>query len=171
MPLLPKLILPLLCCSLLSSAAFALDPACEPILQASEKRISQARWKTETVLRDESKIEAIKVNNTFYSSRDGKWAKVAANLDEQESKFVAQLRSGAIVISNCKAEEDEKQDGVDVSVISMHLKAPGDGGAALDAKLYIGKQDGLPYLQTSSNTKTTYRYKNVFAPRLSKRLD
>lgn len=168
MPILPKFSLPLLCCTLLSPSAFALEAACEPILQASEKRISQPRWKAETVLLDESKIESIKINNVFYSGRNGKWSKIAANLDEQESKFVAQLRSGAVVMSNCKAEEDDKHDGVEVSVISMHLQVPGEGGASLDAKLYIGKKDGLPYLQTSSNTKTTYRYKNVIAPRLSK---
>ncbi len=143
-----------------------LDPACEPILKASEARISQPRWKTETVLRSETKIETIKVINVFYANRDGKWAKLATNLDEQERKFVAQLRSGAVQISNCKPEGEEKVGEIDTTVISMHLQA--EGGAALDALLYIGKKDGLPYAQSSLNTKTTYQYKNVFAPRLSK---
>ena len=172
--------LTLACCALLPAIAHAqspapvsapattptLDPACDPILKASEARISQPRWKTETVLRNETKIETIKVINVFYASRDGKWAKQPANLDEQERQFVAQLRSGKVAISNCKDEGEEKIGEIDTNVISMHLQV--GSGAGLDVRLNIGKKDGLPYAQSSTNTKTTYQYKNVFAPRLTK---
>jgi len=49
-------------------------------------------------------------------------------------------------------------------VISYHLEIK--NGPSADAKLYIGKSDGLPYASNSSTTKTRFSYKGVTAPKL-----
>jgi hypothetical protein len=149
----------------LAAPAHALDAACEPILKASEARTKQVRWHSVTVLRDDRKIEAIKVNGKFFSSRDGVWIKQPANLDDMEHKFVLAARAGGqVTLSECKVQGDESVDGIPTTVYSVHIQI--EGAPAVDVLSYINKTDGLPYAQSSANSKTVFTYKNVQVPKL-----
>jgi hypothetical protein len=161
----PALILSL---SLLSTAALAasIDPACEPVVKAIDARISQKAWKTDTIVDEANKISTMKVGGKFYKGRDGKWFLQPINLDEQERTIITQIRNGTVSLANCEMKGEEKIDGVDTNIISMTLQA--EGTPAIDVQMAIGKNDGLPYAQTSEHVKTTYRYKNLFPPKLSK---
>jgi len=55
-------------------------------------------------------------------------------------------------------------DGVAVNVISSRVEMA--GAPAADAKLYIGKSDGLPYKQVGAAVTVSYKYKNISAPSL-----
>jgi hypothetical protein len=167
----PSLILSLsLTLTLISGASHAapatpIEPACESILKAIETRISQPSWKSETIINGETQIANMKVRGKFYNGRDGRWAPQSANLDDQERQFIAQVREGVITISKCEEKGEEKIDGIDTTIISMTLQT--EGKQAINATVSIGK-NGLPYAQSSEHTKTAYRYKNLFPPKLSK---
>lgn len=143
--------------------AFALDAACEPILKSSEAKLGQPAWHSVT----ESggiKLEAIKVDGKFFMADDGKWKKSPMNLDEAEKIAIEMLQDGKIKVSDCKDEGSETLDGVEMTVLGYTTEIP--GVPAVATKLYIGKDDGLPYKSTSDKTTATYQYKGVVAPTL-----
>jgi hypothetical protein len=144
--------------------AFALDAACDPLLKASEAKLAQVAWHSVT----EStgiKLEAIKVDGQFFMQMDGKWKKVPMDLDKAEKIAITQMQDGGIKVTNCKDEGSETVDGMEMTVLSYTSEIPKSGLSAANAKLYIGKDDGLPYKTSSDNTTATYRYKDVIAPK------
>lgn len=147
------------------SPAFALDAACEPILKASEAKLTQAAWHS-TVETEGAKLESIKVDGQFFMSMDGKWQKSPMNLDDAEKTAISMIKDGSIKVTDCKDEGNETVDGVAVTVLSYHSEAGDLGGGAV--KLYIGKDDGLPYKSVTDDGKTTSstRYQDVSAPKL-----
>ena len=145
--------------------AFALDAACEPILNASEAKLTQAAWHS-TVKTDGATLESIKVDGQFFMSMGGKWQKSPMNLDEAEKIAIGMMKDGSIKVTNCKDEGEDTLDGVAVTVLSYQSEAGDLGGGAV--KLYIGKDDGLPYQSVTDDGKTTSstRYKDIAAPKL-----
>jgi hypothetical protein len=149
---------------LLACPAYALDPACESILAASEARIKQKSWHSVTILRGEQKIESMKVRGKFYGNRDGKWVTQTVNLDEQEQAVLEKMRSTEVLVSECVMKAEEVLDGINTIVMRMHLQVV--KGPGLDVQINIGKDDGLPYAQFSNNTETRYHYKKLVPPKL-----
>lgn len=144
--------------------AFALDAACTPLVNASEAKLAQAAWHSVT----EStgiKLEAIKVDGQFFMQMDGKWKKFPIDLDKAEKTAITQMQDGSIKVTNCKDEGSETLDGMEMTVLSYTSEVPESGIPAANAKLYIGKNDGLPYKNSSDNTTATYRYTDVVAPK------
>lgn len=145
--------------------AFALDAACEPILKASEAKLAQAAWHS-TVESEGTKLESIKVDGQFFMSMDGKWQKSPMNLDEAEKIAIGMMKDGSLRVTNCKDAGEDTVDDVAVTVLSYQSEAGDLGGGAV--KLYIGKDDGLPYQSVTDDGKTTSstRYKDIAAPKL-----
>lgn len=145
--------------------AFALDAACEPILNASEAKLAQAAWHT-TVESDGTTLESIKVDGQFFMRMDGKWQKSPMNLDEAEKIAIGMMKDGSLKVTNCQAEGEDKVDDITVTVLSSHSEAGGLGAGTV--KLYIGKDDGLPYKSVTDDGKTisSTRYQGVSAPKL-----
>lgn len=145
--------------------AFALDAACDPLLKASEAKLVQVTWHSVT----EStgiKLEAIKVDGQFFMQMDGKWKKLPVDImDKAEKTAITQMQEGIIKVTNCKDEGSETLDGMEMTVLSYTSEVPESGVPAENAKLYIGKDDGLPYKNSSENTTATYHYKDVVAPK------
>lgn len=144
---------------------FALDAACEPIVKASEAKLAQVAWHS-TVKTDGATLESIKVDGQFFMSMDGKWQKSPMNLDESEKIAIGMIKDGSLKVTDCKNEGEETIDGVAVTVLSYQSEAGDlDSGAV---KLYIGKDDGLPYQSVTDDGKTTSatRYKDIAAPKL-----
>lgn len=149
--------------SVVTAPAFATDIACEVILKASEARMSQPAWHTVSEV-GAMRVEMIKANNQFFRKVGAKWTKFPVNVDELERKLVAQMRSGETKLTGCKVVGSEVVDGVPVTVVTSHTELK--GALPADAKLYIGKADGLPYQIKGAEMSASYRYKGVVAPPL-----
>jgi len=151
----------------MSNVAIAgLDSACMPVVNSSEARAAKATWESVTVVSpNDFKMEAMKVGGQHYTRMTGSknWKKAAMDLSEAERKVVAEVKSGKIKISKCKAEASETIDGVAMQVVSYTIEMA--GAPAASAKLYIGKSDGLPYAQTGKDVKTRFRYTGITAPK------
>ena len=144
-------------------SAFALDAACEAILKASEARIKQPAWHSITEIGGGTRMEAIKSDGQFFRKTGGKWAKFPASVDDAERKLLAQIRSGEVKLTQCKVLGSDVVEGEPVTVVGSRTEM--QGMPAREAKLYIGKRDGLPYRQTGENFTVVYRYKDVVAPK------
>ncbi|EIJ35522.1 hypothetical protein [Thiothrix nivea] len=148
--------------------AFALDAACDPLVKSSEAKIAQPAWHV-VVEGGGTKLESIKVDDQFFMSQGDKWMKSPMNLDEAEKIAIKQMQDGGIKITNCKDEGTETVDGVEMNILSYTTEIPGSGFPAVTAKLYIGKDDGLPYKSVAEDedkTTTVTRYQDVVAPKL-----
>lgn len=145
--------------------AFALDAACKPILKASDASASAPTWQKINTLtgKKDYKMEIRKIKGQYYTySSGGDWKKQDAGFEKAVQSFTGQIRSGVIKISQCKNEGTEIVDGVNTIVISYRIEMT--GAPAANAKLYIGKADGLPYAESSDATQSRYSYKNVVVP-------
>lgn len=149
---------------LAAANASALDAACIPILTASEGRMKLASWHSVTIINGNMHMENMKVNGMFFRQVGGAWMKSTINFDTAESDMLAQIRSGEVKLSQCKAGGFEMVDGVPVSVVSYRVEMK--GAPAADSKLFIGKLDGLPYKQIGQSVNVSYKYKNISAPKL-----
>lgn len=147
-----------------ASSAFALDSTCEMVLKSSEARIKQPTWYSITKIRDKIQMEVIKAKGQFYRRVAGKWTKFPADIDDAERKLLALVRSGEWKMTQCKVVGSEVVDGTPVTIVSSRTEVKGE--PPRNAKLYIGKSDGLPYKQTGDNFNVVYRYKGVVEPKL-----
>lgn len=145
--------------------AFALDAACDPLVKSSEAKLAQPAWHT-TVASEGLTLESIKVDGKFYMADDGKWKKAPMNLDQAEKVAIKMMKDGKIKVTDCKDEGSDTVDGMEMSVISYVTEVPGSGVPAAATRLYIGKDDGLPYKSSSDEVTATYQYKGVVAPKL-----
>ncbi len=148
---------------LVTANAAALDMACNPVLTASEARMKTSSWHAVTLINGSMRIESMKVNGQFYKQVGGKWEKSPISFDTVERDMIAQIKSGELKISHCKAAGSETVDGVAVHILTYKVEMK--GAPAMDAKLYIGKSDGLPYKQTGQNLNVSYQYKNISPPK------
>ena len=155
--------IPILFAFLYVPAVFAADAACEPVLKASEARISQPAWHSISKVGAMS-VEMIKADNQFFRKVGDKWTKFPVNIDDTERKFIAQMRSGEGKLTECKVVGSDIVDGVPVTIISSRTELKGAPPA--ESKLAIGKLDGLPYRLTGNNVTAVYSYKGVVAPPL-----
>ena len=147
------------------SPAFALEAACEPLLKSSEAKLAQTSWRAQ-----HSAGEAIKIADKSYMKIEGKWIESPLDLDQVEKQVIESMKSGELKVTGCKQEGTEELDGKAVLVFVYTAEIPNSGMPAATAKLYIGKEDGLPYLQTGIDEKdpmkVTYTYKDITAPQL-----
>lgn len=150
---------------LLPAKAWAIDAACTPMVTASEARIKQAAWHSQTQLGANFRIEHMKLAGSFYSQNGGVWKKSPVSFDEAEKTMVAQIKSGETKLTGCSSSGSDVVDGVAVTVFKSRIEMK--GAPARDSTLYIGKADGLPYRQVAEGgVNVTYKYKNITAPKL-----
>lgn len=147
------------------SSAFALDAACEPLLTSSEAKIAQPAWRSV-----HATGEAIKIGKQSFMKMAGKWVKSPIDLTEVERQVVESIKNGELKVTDCKEDGTETIDGKEMRVFLYTSEMTNSGIPAAKAKLYIGKDDGLPYLQTGvddkDSTKVTYSYTDIKAPTL-----
>lgn len=149
---------------LAAPSAFALEPACEAVLKASEARLKQPAWHSISELDGSMRVEMIKANGQFYRLDGGKWTKFPIDIDQMERKLIAQMRSGEAKLTQCKEVGSSVVEGIPVTIVSSRTELKGAPPAS--SQLYIGKADGLPYKQTGEKVNVTYRYKGVVVPKL-----
>lgn len=143
--------------------SFALDAACAPILAAGEARTKLAAWHSIANLSN-MQMESMKINGQFFQKLHGKWMKSRINFDENEKTMIQQVTNGTIKLTECKSLGADVVDGIPVNVVSSKIEMP--GAPASTSKLYIGKQDGLPYKQIGDTVNVVYKYKGFSAPQL-----
>jgi len=160
----PRVVCSLLLLTLLvSPCTHALDANCLPFVDAADKSAHQPARQSVTELEDGTRMEAIVVDDVLYSKLNGKWMKVRSGFWSMERSLVADMRSGAIALTQCKTLGRENVDGVETTVIEYTMKMPGgDPGAS---KVYVG-DDGLIHAQHADSVKVRYRYQGVRAPQL-----
>lgn len=150
--------------ALLSTEALALDPACNPMIQASEARMNQPAWHSVTVVNGNFRMEHIKANGAFYKQVSGKWSKSPISFDEAERAMLAQIRNGEIKLTQCVSGGTDTVDGVPVRVFKSRIRM--QGAPEEESTLYIGKSDGLPYRQVGKAVNVLYTYRNVSPPKI-----
>ncbi|WP_295446180.1 hypothetical protein [uncultured Thiodictyon sp.] len=146
--------------------ALALDAACDPIMTAGERKIAQDAW--HSIIRSgNTEIEYMKVDRQFFVRIAGRGWEKAPDFDDVAKKTLEMMRNGEAKLTNCKDEGSGTLDGRKTKSISYTIEMPGLPSPS-DAKLTVGKDDGLPYSESSGNGKATihYDYQNVVAPRL-----
>lgn len=145
--------------------AFALEAACEPLLSSSAAKITQPAWHA-----IHSEGEAIRIADQSFMKMEGQWMKSPIDLNQVEQQVIEQMKSGAIKVTDCKEAGTETLDGKTMRIFTYTTEVPNSGIPAAKAKLYIGQEDGLPYLQTGiddkDESKVTYSYKDIKAPAL-----
>lgn len=146
-----------------SGAAQAAPAACEPYLAAAEKTGQQTSRHTITESDDGTRLEAIRAGGKTYMNTGERWQEMKVDLGAAENKMIAQIRSGAFSIKDCRKLGDETVDGIKTSVYAYTLDVPGLPSGS--AKVYIGK-DGLVHAQSTEGTRVRYFYANVAAPKL-----
>lgn len=157
------IVLSLLCG--MTGQAFALEAACEPLIKGSKAKMAQPAW--HSIVEGEGvKIEAIKVDGKFYMNQGDKWQKSPMNLDIAEEMSIKAMEDGDFKVTNCQEEGSETIEGVETIILGYDSEIPGTDLGVVSVKVYLGKEDNLPYLSTSDNTKSTYRYSNITAPKL-----
>jgi len=158
----PTTLFPLL--TLLAAPAVALDSTCAIYLDAAEKSASQPARHSISEPGDGSTLEAIYIDQRYFTTIDGKWMRMpGANLQQGEKNFVAAIRSGKYAMKACRKIGAERIDGMSTTVIAYVLELPGT--PVEETRAYIGT-DGLVYRQTSGKTRVRYRYTGVRAPAL-----
>lgn len=150
-----------------TTSTTTVDPACDAVIKASEAKLVQAAWHTVTEA-DGLKLEAIKLNEQFFMSTEGKWQQ-APDLSHAERVAIGMMKDGSIKMTECKEQGTETLDGVEVVMFSYHSDMAGMGAGT--NQIYIGKLDGLPYKSLAKTDKgemssQTTRYKDVVAPTL-----
>ncbi|WP_020560210.1 hypothetical protein [Thiofilum flexile] len=150
---------------LAAPSLFALETACEPLINASKARMAQAAWHS-LAEGDGIKLEAIKVDGKFYINHGKKWQKSPMDLDKAEQIAIDSILDGSLKITNCKEEGTETIAGVETTILGYDSEVEGTDLGKGRVKIYLGKKDGLPYQTTFDNSKATYRYTQVTAPRL-----
>lgn len=150
-----------------TSSTTTVVPACETVIKASEAKLAQTAWHTITEA-DGLKLEAIKLNEQFFMSTEGKW-QPAPDMSHAERVVIGMMKDGSIKLTECKEEGTDSLDGVEVVMFSYHSNMAGMG--AVVNQVYIGKLDGLPYKSLAKTDKgetssQTTRYKDVVAPKL-----
>ena len=93
---------------LLAPTTFALDAACEPLVNASKARMAQPAWHS-VMESDGIKLEAIKVDGQFYMNQGEKWQKSPMDLDKAEQIAIDSILDGSLKVTNCKEEGTETQ--------------------------------------------------------------
>lgn len=145
------------------SAVLALDKACEPLIKSSEAKIAQSAWRSVSPAG-----EAIKTADKSYMQMEGKWIESPLDLNEIERQVIENVKTGTLKVTDCKETGSEVLDGKEMRIFMYTTEIPNSGFPASTAKLYIGKEDGLPYLQTGiddqETTKVTYHYIDITAP-------
>lgn len=147
--------------------ARALDANCLPFVNAADKSAHQPARQSVTELADGTRMEAIVVDDVLYSKLNGKWMKVRSGFWAMERELVADMRSGAIALTQCRTLGRENVDGIETTVIEYTMKMPGadpgvDPGAS---KVYVG-DDGLIHAQYADSVRVRYRFHGVVAPKL-----
>ena len=148
----------------ISPAVLALDSACKPILDASEKKMNQAGWHSIATLTSGTRMESMKADGGFFRNVGGTWMKSPVNYDTAEKDMIAQMKSGEVKLTLCQSAGSEMLDGMPVTVFTSRIEMK--GAPAEDSRLYIGKSDGLPYKQSGKSVQVVYKYKNILAPKI-----
>lgn len=146
-----------------SPGASALDKACEPIVAAAEKTTAQTARHSVAELDDGTRLEAIIVQDDFYTLIDGAWRRMKIDLRAVERQLNAGMRSGEMPLSDCKDLGMQSVDGIMTSVIGYRISLSGQPPAA--SRVYIG-EDGLVYAMAADGQKVSYRYTGITAPEL-----
>jgi hypothetical protein len=147
----------------LCSNSWAFDSACQPLVTASEAKIAQAAWHA-----SHPGGEAMRIADKSYMKMDGQWMESPLDLNEVERRVVSSMLNDELKVTDCKEAEGETVNDKAMRVFIYTTELPASGLPAATAKLYIGKEDGLPYLQTDLDAKesstVTYYYENLKAP-------
>lgn len=153
------LILPALV-GVLTGPAAALDTACAKALtQANLKLIDAPAFHQHKRFASTS-FELIKADGKLFQ-RMGTEAWAASPLTQQALQDGA--RQAERLLLGCERVGTDTLDGMVTEVYRFTVK--GAGGEKVDAKVWIGARDGLPYREESAEVKGRTSYRDVKAPR------
>ncbi len=150
-----------------SPLSLALDPACTILVELSEAKIAAPAWHAVSKL-DDFETEFLKVDGKFFMKNAGEWMPAPFNMDETERKTIDSLRAGEIKVTGCTAAGEETVQGVRTRAFTYTVEVPGSGIPAVQTRINVGVDDGLPYRLSSAAGETkqhvTYRYSGVKTP-------
>lgn len=145
-------------------AVAGVEPACQAVIDASVARAAMPASAQVAQVKNMT-MEMISVDGKAYiRNNNEKWKSFGVTIAQAERDAIAQMKSGQIKLSKCKAGADAVIDGVATRSLSYIVEMT--GAPAESSTVFIGKSDGLPYAQQNSKMKVRYRYKGVTAPKL-----
>jgi hypothetical protein len=146
--------------------AIALDPSCDPIITAGERKLEQPAWHSISESKG-AKVEALKVDGQFFARSDEQRWRKGPDFDQAGRKLLAMMRSGNAKLTDCKAQGSESVDGRPTQVIGYTIDIAGLPNPS-NVTLHIGEADGLPYRESTRNVQATirYEYQGLTVPKL-----
>ena len=145
-----------------SASAAGSDAGCKPVIDADKARAAAPAWHAKKTIGD-MKMEMIRLGNDVYAIMGGTgWKQMpppmAANIVN------AGNQADNFVVSDCLKLGDETVDGVPTAVWTF--KTALKDKPPIPGKVWIGKQDGLPYREEGEKHSGTTTYQGVSAPAL-----
>lgn len=143
-----------------SASAADSDSACKPVIDADKARAAAPAWHAKKTMGNVS-MEIIRLGNDVYANMGGTgWKQMPPPM--AASIVNAGNQADQFTVSDCHKLGDEAVDGVPTSVWSF--KTAIKDKPPIAGKVWIGKQDGLPYREEGEKHAGTTSYTGVVAP-------
>lgn len=142
-----------------SRPAQAIDAACQRVADATAKRIATKEFHQRQEMPG-FVHELLKSGDRLWMRDNGEpWGNAPFTLDEVRT---ASLQANALLLS-CQRTGADSVAGMATEVYRISMK--GSDGKPLEARVWIGANDGLPYREESPGLKGTTVYRDIRAPR------
>ncbi len=138
--------------------AMAADANCERIVAATVKRTAAPAFHQRQSFGLFSRETVLFEGKLLMRDKGGGWAPSPVSLAD----IRAANRDLAKAVSACRRVGAETVDGIATEIFSFQV--PGGDGKPVEAKVWIGSADGLPYREESPGAKSTTVYRGVQRP-------
>lgn len=153
----------LVCLVIGSTAVAAPEPACKPVIDADKARASAPQWHMRKSFAG-SGMEVIRIGEDVYANMGGTgWTKMPPAMAKTMTQGGSQAEQ--FDVRDCKKLGEEKIAGVDTNLYSFTTVLKGQ--PPFKGKVWVGKQDGLPYREQGDQHEGTTVYEGVSAPPLN----
>jgi hypothetical protein len=135
---------------------------CAAIAAAFEKMGTVPAFR-EKIEQDGTSFEATAIGDTLYMVMDGETTELPLPAGGRKKLFETVF--DVLVVRDCTAQPDESIDGRAMKVFGYVL--PADGGLipeAIEQRVWIGADDGLPYMATNPTGSVVVTYEGIEAP-------
>jgi hypothetical protein len=142
--------------------AWAAAQDCEALAEAFGKLGTVPAF-SQQVEQDGTKLETVIIGDSLYMNMGGEWTTLPLAPGGRAAMFAKTF--DILVIKECSVAGSETLNGKDMTVYDYILPPiEGLSTEALPQKVWVGKDDGLPYLVTNPTGQSVISYDGVEAP-------
>ncbi|UJW85419.1 hypothetical protein [Devosia sp. SL43] len=145
-----------------SVPALAAPADCEALAEAYGKLGTVPAFRQQ-VEQDGTKLETIAVGDNLYMNMDGEWTALPLSPGGRAAMFEGTF--DILLIKECSVSGEEMLNGK-AMVVYDYVLPPIEGLSTepMPQKVWVGKDDGLPYLVTNPTGQSIVSYEGVEAP-------